>query len=85
LGERLASHHCYLLPAGPQCCVDPLRSPSTVDIPRRRLDVSFGPGAAVLRIRLERQDLPTALPRYQLTSSISLGRQLLSKNDSSGL
>jgi len=27
LGERLASHHCYLLPAGPQCCVDRLRSP----------------------------------------------------------
>ena len=43
------------------------------------------PGAAVLRIRLERQDLPAALPRHQLTSSISLGRQLLSKNDSSGL
>ena len=32
MGERLASHHCYLLTAGPQCCVDRLRHPPKADI-----------------------------------------------------
>ena len=32
MGERLASHHCYLLTAGPQCCVNRLRPPPIPDI-----------------------------------------------------